>query len=156
MFGSFSFKLCLPVWGTSLTQCLLQRLRHICMQNHVVHLCKEPFLISQVASIGTVNTIPVCLSDASSIFRYSMHSFISSTFVWEAPLLCYFIFVCSAAAVPLICHMHIVSSDLRLPSGGIVFQKISFYQGLFHMAYFHISCVMVIVIDLYYGMCCNL
>ena len=99
------------------------------MQNHAVCLCKglckfdhvtsQFKSLAQVAAIGTVNTVPVCLSDASSIFRYSMHSFISFTSVWEAALLC----------------------------GGIVFQII-FYQGLFHVFYFCISCVMVIVNDL--------
>ena len=80
-------------------------------------------------------------------FLYLLHFCLGSSTVMLLEL-----HVCLLSCLSAICHMHSVSSDLRLPSGGIVFQKISFYQGLFHMAYFYISCVMVIV----YGMCCNL
>ena len=49
---------CLPVWGTSLTQSLLQRLRH--MQNRAVSLCKSLHRSDHVTShFKSPNWLPV-------------------------------------------------------------------------------------------------
>ena len=48
---------CLSVWGTSLTQCLLQRLR--CMQNRAVCLCKSLRKFDHVTSqFKSLNWLP--------------------------------------------------------------------------------------------------